>query len=67
MAMLKLLLGVEKARPTCCRFVCLGGFRGLFLGSLSVSRWFFLGLFCGCVCLGSFVSYFLGVLSVSRV
>lgn len=47
MAMLKLFLGVGKARPTCCRVVCLGGFLwvvsrvifcGLYLGVLSVSR-----------------------------
>jgi len=38
-AMLKLLLGVGKARPTCCGVVCLGGFFVVcFLGDLSVSR-----------------------------
>jgi hypothetical protein len=34
MATLKLLLGVENARLTCCRVVSLGGFCGLFCGPL---------------------------------
>jgi hypothetical protein len=56
MATLMFLPGVGKARPNCCRVVCLGGFCGLFLESLGVFpfvlvwvlwRVLLYGLFCG--------------------
>jgi hypothetical protein len=31
-----LSIDIGKPRPNCCRVVCLGGFCGLFLGSLGI-------------------------------
>jgi hypothetical protein len=47
MALLKLPLGVVKARLTCCRVVSLGGFCGLSFGSLSLFPCVFVWVLCG--------------------